>query len=99
MQTAKSYTKHTRVRLGPQGRIVIPMALRESLGFSPGDELVAWVEDGQLVIEKPEHILERLQSWFSSIPKEISLTDELIAERRAEAEKENREAEAEAVND
>jgi bifunctional DNA-binding transcriptional regulator/antitoxin component of YhaV-PrlF toxin-antitoxin module len=30
------------VRMGPQGRIVVPRALRDALGFTAGDDLVAY---------------------------------------------------------
>jgi hypothetical protein len=53
--------------------------------------LIARVKDGQLTLEKPEQILARLRATFAHVPREISLADELIAERREEA---RREAEA-----
>ncbi|HEY4239922.1 MAG TPA: AbrB/MazE/SpoVT family DNA-binding domain-containing protein [Kofleriaceae bacterium] len=33
------------------GRVVIPKALRDELGFTPGSELLVYAEDGNLVIE------------------------------------------------
>ena len=50
--------------------------------------MVARVEDGRLVLEKGEQILARLRDTFSQVPQEISLVDELIAERREEARRE-----------
>ena len=38
------------VRLGPQGRIVIPAEMRRALGVEEGDTLVAWTEGGRLVL-------------------------------------------------
>ena len=82
--------KSTRsdVHVGPQGRVVIPAHMRRELGIRPGETLVAHVEDGRLVLEKPEQILARLQAMFARIPPEISLVDELIAERKREAQRE-----------
>ena len=50
--------------------------------------MVARVDDGRLVLEKREHILARVQSWFAKVPRKVSLADELIAERREEARRE-----------
>jgi hypothetical protein len=50
--------------------------------------LIARVKDGQLVLEKREQILARVQSWFDQVPRDVSLVDELIAERREEARRE-----------
>jgi AbrB family looped-hinge helix DNA binding protein len=76
------------VQVGPQGRLVIPAALRKALDLKPGDRLVARQEGDALVLERREAIEKRLQDRFRHIPKEVSLVDELIAERRAEAAKE-----------
>jgi AbrB family looped-hinge helix DNA binding protein len=74
-----------KVRVGPQGRIVIPAALREELGVSPGQELVARVEDGRLVLERREDVVRRLKGRFAHVPAGRMLSEELIAERREEA--------------
>jgi AbrB family looped-hinge helix DNA binding protein len=79
------------VQVGPQGRIVIPAHIRHALGIHPGEILIARVEDGRLVLETRNQILARLQAMFDHVPREVSLADELIAERREEA---RREAEA-----
>ena len=79
------------VRVGPQGRIVIPAALRRQLGIEPDARLVARVEDGRLVLETRENIQRRLWGLFSHIPPEVSLVDELIAERREAARREESE--------
>lgn len=76
------------VQLGAQGRLVIPAALRKALHLKPGDRLVARQDGEALVLERREAIEKRLQDRFRHIPKQISLVDELIAERRAEAAKE-----------
>lgn len=76
------------VQLGAQGRLVIPARLRKALNLKPGDRLVARRVGDSLVLERREAIENRLQDRFRHIPKEVSLADELIAERRAEAAKE-----------
>jgi AbrB family looped-hinge helix DNA binding protein len=76
------------VRVGPQGRIVIPAELRRALGVQTGEELVARADEGRLVLERRDTVLLRLQGLFAHVPPEISLADELIEERRAEARRE-----------
>jgi AbrB family looped-hinge helix DNA binding protein len=78
------------VRVGPQGRLVIPASLRQALDIHPGDVLIARTDNHQLIFEKREAILERVQSYFASVPADVQLADELIAERRAEARQEER---------
>lgn len=67
---------------------MIPAALRKALHIEPGDRLVARQEGEALVLERREAIQRRLQDRFRHIPDEVSLVDELIAQRRAESAKE-----------
>ena len=76
------------VRLGPQGRLVIPASVRREAGIAPGDLLVIRARDGQVVVETRENVERRMRGRFAHIPAELSLADELIAERRAEARRE-----------
>jgi AbrB family looped-hinge helix DNA binding protein len=76
------------VTVGPQGRLVVPAALRRRLGLQPGDVLVATADEDRLVLERRDAILARLQGRFAHIPPDVSLADELIAQRRQEAERE-----------
>lgn len=74
------------VKLGKQGRLVIPAALRHELGLELGDELVARAEEGRLIFETRAAVVTRLRERFKSV--EGSLADELIVERREEAARE-----------
>lgn len=82
--------KQTELSVGPQGRIVIPAALRKALGLVQGNTLIARIENDQLVLEKPDNLLTRLKSRFASVPAKVRLADELIAQRRRDARKENK---------
>ena len=75
----------TKVPVGPQGRLVIPSDIRRQLGISPGDVLIALVEDERLVLEKRDVVLQRLRRRFAHVPAGVSLADELISERRQES--------------
>ncbi|HIE41573.1 MAG TPA: AbrB/MazE/SpoVT family DNA-binding domain-containing protein [Candidatus Aenigmarchaeota archaeon] len=81
------------VLLSAQGRVVIPVALRKALDLKPGERLIARKEGESLVLERRETIEKRLWEMYSHVPKEVSLADELIAERRAEAQHEDEDKE------
>jgi AbrB family looped-hinge helix DNA binding protein len=75
-----------KTKLSPNGRIVIPAALREALGIQPGESLVMDVEDGVLRIESYRARIHRIQKEFAHLaPSGRYASDELIAERRQEA--------------
>jgi hypothetical protein len=59
------------------------------LGIEVGDTVVIRPEDGHLVLETESEIIARIRRQFSHIPPGVSLADELIAERRLEAQREN----------
>lgn len=68
-------------KVNEQGRIVIPIELRQQLGLVAGSKLIARLEGNRIVLEKPDDVFQRLRSTFNSPD---SLVEELIAERRAE---------------
>jgi bifunctional DNA-binding transcriptional regulator/antitoxin component of YhaV-PrlF toxin-antitoxin module len=76
------------VRFGPDGRVLVPVELRRAFGVTPGEPLVARVLDRQLVIERREDALRRVQGRFANVPMGVSLADELIEDRRREAARE-----------
>jgi len=78
-----------RVSINENGRIVIPVAVREALGITPGEELVLRVEDDELRITTMRHRIERARKLVRRHVKHgRSLVDELIAERRKAAQRE-----------
>lgn len=80
--------KSVEVRLGRQGRIIIPASIRRSLQLEAGDKLIAREEEGRIVLEKQSTIKQRLKNRFTEISKNRSLADELIMERREAAQEE-----------
>ena len=80
---------HADVRLGAQGRLVVPAAVRKALGFQPGEALIARVEAERLVVEKAAAVERRLHEYFRQFEGR-SLAGERIAERREEAAREGR---------
>ncbi len=80
-----------QVQIGAQGRLVVPATLRKALNLKPGDRLIASKEGDRLVFERRETIEKRLWEMFSHIPEHVNLAEELIAERRTDARRENEE--------
>jgi AbrB family looped-hinge helix DNA binding protein len=79
----------TTSRVTEGGRIVIPAELRRRFGIEIGETVTLTAEADGLVITTPAMALRRLQKRFRSVvPEGVSLTDELIAERREEARNE-----------
>lgn len=76
------------VSVGPKGRVVIPAGIRRTLGIEEGSELVALVEGEAVVLVPRAAIKSRLRSIFADVG--VSMRRELIAERRAAAERESR---------
>jgi len=84
------------VKMSEGGRVVIPAELREQLQFKQGDQLLMEVKNGALVVtSKVQRIAQMRDEILAAMPPleaRRSLVDELIAERRAEAAKEEAEA-------
>jgi AbrB family looped-hinge helix DNA binding protein len=79
----------TRVKINPNGRIVIPAAFREALGVETGDEVLLRIEDEELRITTQRQRIQKAQRLLANlVGPERSLSDELIAERRKAAKNE-----------
>lgn len=65
---------------------MIPASVRRELGLAVGDALVVSAEDGRLVLERTGAVLRRIRDRLAHIPSDVSLVEELLADRRAEAE-------------
>ncbi len=92
METYVKQSLHAQAPLSPNGRIVIPAAIRQELGFAPGDMLLMDVEDGVLRIESYPARIRRIQKEFAPYAKPgVLASDELIAERREEFRREEEE--------
>ena len=82
-------TPSVKVRLGPDGRVVVPAAIRDTLGLKEGDVLFARLEGGEIKLLTPKAAMMRAQAIVRQfIPADVSLVDELIADRRREAARE-----------
>ncbi len=80
--------------MSENGRILIPVELREKLGFKPKSPIYVEIKDGSLVLTSAAQRSAQRRAYFDNLFKELNLdpnrsvVDELIADRRAEAAKE-----------
>ena len=78
-----------RGKLVSGGRLQVPADIRRVLNICDGDAVTMHVVDGELRVRPAKGGLERIQAMLREhIPEGVSLVDELIAERRAEAARE-----------
>jgi AbrB family looped-hinge helix DNA binding protein len=72
-------------RVGPKGQVVIPKAFRDELAISPGDEVIFWLEGGDLHLKRvvpPETLRGRYAG--------ARVREQLEAEHRRELAKDAR---------
>lgn len=77
-----SVARTERLTIGPQGRLVIPAAMRHHLGLEPGSVVLVRLEGNALKLERQEAVLDRLRARYARAAGGPSVVDELLAERR-----------------
>ncbi|MBV9932450.1 MAG: AbrB/MazE/SpoVT family DNA-binding domain-containing protein [Alphaproteobacteria bacterium] len=78
-----------RGRLVSGGRLQIPARVRRELGLKDGDAVVMRTVEGELRLRPLRDVVAEVQARLRRyVPEGVSLSDELIADRRAEAERE-----------
>jgi AbrB family looped-hinge helix DNA binding protein len=81
--------EETRLKVNENGRVVIPAQFRKALGIKTGDEVILRMEEDELRITTTQKRIDRAQKLVRKYIKPgVSLVDELIADRRREAEDE-----------
>ena len=83
MPLSESTTKLTE-----GGKIVLPAEYRKALNLNVGDELVMFLEAGEIRVVPRAEALRRAQELVSRYAGSRSLADELIEERKVEANRE-----------
>jgi AbrB family looped-hinge helix DNA binding protein len=76
--------------LQPNGRLVIPAAIRHQLALGPGQKLEVSVEQGRLVLTPQVARLRQAQALLAehAAGDDSRWSEALLAQRRAEAERE-----------
>jgi AbrB family looped-hinge helix DNA binding protein len=82
-----------QVVVGDRGRLVLPSEVRAALGLKPGSRMLLSTEkDGSLRLRPYRSVADQGRGMLSSLsPAGDSMVDELLAERRREAAREDRE--------
>ena len=83
-----------KAKIGPDAVLVIPAGNRRALGIEVGDTVVLRLEDGELRVFSIERAIRRVQDAIRRYRRddEPLWSEQLIAERRAEATREDAEA-------
>lgn len=77
------------MKMSEGGRVVIPAEIRKTLGINDGDIVLWELVDGEARLTTKRERMRRAQALVREyVPEGVSLVDELVAERRAEAERE-----------
>jgi len=76
------------IRLGSQGRIAVPAELCRELDLEEGTELAIRSEGRRLILEPRRDVLRRLRRRFADVG-DVSLADELTADRAEKARRES----------
>ncbi|MBV8688346.1 MAG: AbrB/MazE/SpoVT family DNA-binding domain-containing protein [Alphaproteobacteria bacterium] len=75
-----------RGKLVSGGRLQIPSRVRRELGLKDGDSVVMTLAEGELRVRPLRDVVAAIQLRLRRhVPEGVSLSEELIADRRAEA--------------
>jgi bifunctional DNA-binding transcriptional regulator/antitoxin component of YhaV-PrlF toxin-antitoxin module len=81
--------KTWRLNIGTDGRVVIPAAVRAKMDLGVKGDVTAHLENGELRIVSPKVALRRFQEYAKASGMATGhVVDDFIAERRAEAARE-----------
>ena len=70
---------------------MVPVELRRELGLEDGSELAIRSDGRRLILEPRSEVLRRVRGRFAVAPDDVRLSDELVADRRAESAREDAE--------
>lgn len=80
----------TKVRVEPDGRVAIPLEFLRAAGLKENDPAILTFEDDELRLASLPVSVRRAQAIVRKfVPEGVSLVDELLAERRLEAQRED----------
>ena len=75
-----------QVKMGPDGRILIPAELRRAAGLEPGATVVVTLEGRSLTVETPLAQLRKVQALLAPLKRPgVDEVEAFLVEKRAEA--------------
>lgn len=86
------------VKVAANGRMVLPVAIRRELGLVGDSKLILKVDDGKVTLHSISDGVRRAQELYRKYATKPSTVDDFLAERRAEAARENGDNEAKFPN-
>jgi AbrB family looped-hinge helix DNA binding protein len=79
---------HTK--LSEARRVAIPAELCQQYGIEPGDPVVLEPSESGIVVRPLHTVIREVQAYFAdAAPPGVSLSEELLRDRREEADREN----------
>lgn len=74
------------LRVGANGRMVLPKALRQAMGLSGDTKVIATVDGDEVRLTPIHHGALRAQELYRQYAKNGRTVDDFLADRRAEAD-------------
>ncbi len=89
--TGSAHRNAHRIRVAAGGRIVIPAEVRQGLGIKIGDEVLLTRDEHGIRIDTLKQAVREVQEFFAKFKRKgESVVGEILKDRRAEAEREER---------
>jgi len=82
-------TETIDLRVGANGRLVLPKAVRQAMGLAGDTRLIATLDGEELRLTPIHHGARRAQALYRQHVTNDRSSDDFLAERRAEADAEN----------
>ncbi len=83
MQAQTFHAETYHVRIGDGRRVVLPSEFCRSMSVGIGDMIVVRIEHDHATLNSVERTIDRFQSLVADhVPSNVSLVDELIADRQ-----------------
>jgi AbrB family looped-hinge helix DNA binding protein len=77
---------YIRSKVADAGRVVIPAEFRKAFGLEEGADVIVSRDAGGIRITPLREAIRQAQDYFASLaPPDVSLSDELLRDRRDEA--------------
>ena len=87
----KSMVNVIHTKLGEGRRVAIPAELCHPYGIEPGDPVVLEPSEAGIVVRPLDAVIREVQAYFADLtPTDVTLSEELLRDRREEAKREER---------
>lgn len=91
-ESTEPFDAKAKIKVGPDGRLLIPAAMRKAAGLAPGETVIVELKGEEIVLSTYSARIRKVQKILAKYKKPgESIVDEFIAERRAEAAREEME--------